>query len=139
MTRFVLDASYAISWAREEEQTPEALRHLRALGQREAEAFVPMLWCTEIANVLLTLERSNKLSAELVSEWTTTLCTLPITVFPADVGQSLTEIRPLAQAHGISAYDASYLHLAMREQVPLATFDRQLIKAARKVGVKLLE
>jgi predicted nucleic acid-binding protein len=137
--RFVLDASYAIGWAREEEQTPEALSHLRALGQREAEALVPMLWCTEIANVLLTLERSNKLSAELVSEWTTTFCTLPITVFPADVVQSLNEIRPLAQTYGLTAYDASYLHLALIEQVPLATFDRQLIKVAPKVGVKLLQ
>ena len=139
MTRFVLDASYAISWAREEEQTPEALQHLRALGRREAEALVPLLWCTEIANVLLTLERSNKLSAELISEWTTTYCTLPITLFPTDIEQCLTEIRPLAQAHGLSVYDASYLHLAMREEVPLATFDRQLIKAAPKVGVKLLD
>jgi predicted nucleic acid-binding protein len=139
VTRFVLDASYAISWAREEEQTPEALNHLRALGQREAEALVPMLWCTEIANVLLTLERSNKLSAELVSEWTTTFCMLPITVSPDDLVQALTEVRPLAQAHGLSVYDASYLHLAMREQVPLATFDRQLIKAAPKVGVRLVD
>jgi len=136
--RFVLDASYAIGWAREEEQTPEALNHLRALGQREAEALVPMLWCAEIANVLLTLERSNKLSAELISECTITFCTLPITVFPDDLMQALTEIRPLAQAHGLSVYDASYLHLAMREQIPLATFDRQLIKAAHKVGVRLL-
>ena len=137
--RFVLDASYAIGWAREEEQTPEALRHLRALGQREAEALVPMLWCTEIANVLLTLERSNKLSAELIAKWTTAFRTLPITVFPTDLEQSLAQVRPLAQAHGLSAYDASYLHLAMREQVPLATFDRQLIKAAPKVGVRLLD
>ena len=98
-----------------------------------------MLWCTEIANVLLTLERSNKLSAELVSEWTTTFCMLLITVFPDDLVQALTEIRPLAQAHGLSVYDASYLHLAMREQVPLATFDRQLIKAAPKVGVRLVD
>ena len=139
MTRFVLDASYAISWAREEEQTPGALNHLRALGQREAAALVPMLWCIEITNVLLTLERSNKLSAELISEWTTTFCTLPITVFSTDIEQSLTEIRPLAKAHGLSVYDASYLHLAMREQIPLATLDRQLIKAAPQVGVRLLD
>jgi len=137
--RFVLDASYAIGWVREEEQTPEALNRLRALGQREAEALVPMLWCTEIANVLLTLERSNKLSTELILEWTTSFCTLPITVFAIDIEQSLTEIRPLALAHGLTAYDASYLHLALREQVPLATFDRQLIKVAPKVGVQLLD
>jgi predicted nucleic acid-binding protein len=134
-----LDASYAISWAREEECTPEALKHLMALGQMEAEALVPAVWCDEIANVLLTMERSRKLPVELVAKWTRAFCAMPITVYPATVEQSLGEIRPLAQAHGLSAYDASYLHLAMREQVPLATFDRQLIKAAPKVGVKLLQ
>ncbi len=139
MTRFVLDASYAISWAREEECTPEALKHLVALGQREAEALVPAVWCDEIANVLLTMERSKKLPAILVAKWSQAFCTLPITVFPAYIDQSLTEIRPLAQAHGLSAYDASYLHLALREQVPLATLDRQLIKAAPKVGVRILD
>jgi predicted nucleic acid-binding protein len=139
VTRFVLDASYAISWAREDEQTPEALNYLRALGEREAEALVPMLWCTEIANVLLTLERSNKLFNKLISEWTTTFRTLPITVFATDIEQSLTEVRSLAKAHGLSVYDASYLHLAICEQVPLATLDRELIKVAPQVGVKLLK
>ncbi len=138
MTRFVLDSSYAISWAREEEQTPEALVHLHALGQREVEALVPMLWCAEIANVLLTLERSNKMSAGLISEWMTTFATLPITIYPTDLEQSFAEVRPLAKAHNLSVYDASYLHLALIEQVPLATMDRQLMKAAPKVGVKLL-
>ena len=52
--------------------------------------------------------------------------------------QAFTDIRPLAKAHNLSVYDASYLHLALIEQVPLATMDRQLIKAAPKVGVKLL-
>jgi predicted nucleic acid-binding protein len=139
VTRFVLDASYAISWAREEEQTPEGLEHLKALGQGEAEALVPAVWCDEIANVLLTMEGAKKLPAELAAKWARTFRALPITVFPATVEHSLTEVRPLAQAHALSAYDASYLSLAMREKVPLATFDRQLIKAAPKVGVKLLQ
>ena len=84
------------------------------------------------------MEESKKLPPELISEWAMTFGTLPITVFPTELLQCLTEIRPLAQAHGLSAYDASYLHLAIVEQVPLATFDRQLIRAAPKVGVKLL-
>jgi predicted nucleic acid-binding protein len=97
-----------------------------------------MLWCAEIANVLLTLERSNKMSAGLISEWMTTFATLPITIYPTDLEQSFAEVRPLAKAHNLSVYDASYLHLALIEQVPLATMDRQLMKAAPKVGVKLL-
>ena len=78
MTRFVLDASYAISWVSESERTPQALKHLRALGQLEAEALVPALWCNEMANVLLTMERSKKLSLELIAKWTEAFCTMPI-------------------------------------------------------------
>ena len=139
MTRFVLDASYAMSWVTESEQTPGALKYLHELGQLEAEALVPALWCDEIANVLLTMQRSKKLSHDQLVEWMDAFCTLPITVYPASVDQSLAEVWPLAQAHGLTAYDASYLHLAMFEQVPLATMDRHLIKAAPKVGVNLLQ
>jgi predicted nucleic acid-binding protein len=138
MSRFVLDASFAMTWVIEAEQTPASLKHFTALTRREAEALVPALWCDELANVLLTVERARRISAAVVSTWTDYFLALPMIIHPASIEQSLTEIRPLAQAHGLSAYDASYLHLAMREQVPLATFDRQLIKVAPKVGVKLL-
>jgi predicted nucleic acid-binding protein len=44
----------------------------------------------------------------------------------------------LAMTHGLSAYDATYLHLAMITGDPLATLDRALITAAKKVGVDCL-
>jgi predicted nucleic acid-binding protein len=44
----------------------------------------------------------------------------------------------LARSERLSAYDASYLELAMRRGVPLATKDDALAKAARRVGVMLL-
>ncbi len=45
----------------------------------------------------------------------------------------------LARAHGLSAYDAAYLELAMREGLPLATEDAALRAAARRVGVPLVD
>ncbi len=138
MSRFVLDASFAMSWVIEDEQTPASLKHFNALTQREAEAIVPALWCDELANVLLTVERAGRISAMVASTWIDYFLALPVLIRPASIEQSLTEIRPLAKAHGLSAYDASYLHLALQEQVPLATLDRQLIKAAAKIGVKLV-
>jgi len=41
-----------------------------------------------------------------------------------------------ARRHKLSAYDAAYLELALRTGLPLATLDEQLLKAARKSGVK---
>ncbi len=44
----------------------------------------------------------------------------------------------LAEAHGLTAYDAIYLELAMRAGLPLATSDQPLIAAAEATGVSLL-
>ena len=44
----------------------------------------------------------------------------------------------LAREHELTAYDAAYLELAMRLGLPLATGDRKLRTAARRVGVGLL-
>ena len=44
-------------------------------------------------------------------------------------------ILPLARAYGLSAYDAAYLDLAMRERLALATLDGELRKAAKASGV----
>jgi predicted nucleic acid-binding protein len=39
----------------------------------------------------------------------------------------------------LSAYDAAYLELAVRDALPLATLDEDLKNAARKLGVKPVE
>ena len=40
--------------------------------------------------------------------------------------------------HSLTAYDATYLELAMRRGMPLATTDAALVAAARAAGVQLL-
>lgn len=42
------------------------------------------------------------------------------------------------QDHGLSAHDTAYLELAQRKGFELATLDQNLIKAARKAGVKVV-
>jgi predicted nucleic acid-binding protein len=41
----------------------------------------------------------------------------------------------LARDHRLSAYDAAYLELALRERLPIATTDRALREAATTAGV----
>ena len=43
----------------------------------------------------------------------------------------------LARAYKLSSYDAAYLELSVRERVPLATLDKDLIKAAKKAEVEI--
>jgi predicted nucleic acid-binding protein len=52
--------------------------------------------------------------------------------------KAFAELLPLCRAHHLTSYDAVYLELAMRAQLPLATLDVDLAKAAKKSGVKLL-
>ena len=44
----------------------------------------------------------------------------------------------LSRRHRLTFYDASYLELAQREGIPLATLDKELVTAARAEGVPLV-
>ena len=59
-----------------------------------------------------------------------------IEVDAATFTQARTGTLHLARRHKLSAYDASYLELALRRGLPLATLDENLRKAATKAGVK---
>lgn len=54
------------------------------------------------------------------------------------VARALGPVLALARAHRLSAYDAAYLELAIREGLPLATRDAALRSAAADVGVALV-
>jgi predicted nucleic acid-binding protein len=109
------------------------------LGDDKLEALVPAIWADELANVLIVLERSRRISPEDLSGWIDALKILPIQIYPASLDESLGEVRSLAKAHKLTLYDARYLHLALKVNVPLATYDKQLIAAAIKAGVKLID
>ncbi len=49
-----------------------------------------------------------------------------------------TQIADLAAANGSTVYDAAYLELAIRRQLPLASRDAGLNRAAKRHGVRLL-
>ena len=47
----------------------------------------------------------------------------------------MKRVSALAEQHGQTAYDATYLELAMRLGLPLATLDRNFYKVAAQEGV----
>jgi predicted nucleic acid-binding protein len=51
---------------------------------------------------------------------------------------SWPEIVRLARAHDLSAYDASYLQLALALHLPLATLDKRLGQVADKLGLRAI-
>lgn len=131
MTRFVLDCSMTMTWCFEDEATPYSESVLEALT--EGEAVVPPLWSLEVANVLLVGERKKRLLPAQSLRFVELLQNLPITPDP-DI-RPLGEILGLAREQGLSSYDASYLDLAVRTGLPLASLDGDLLEAADRFGV----
>ncbi|MDB5352550.1 MAG: hypothetical protein JWN86_3797 [Planctomycetota bacterium] len=134
--RFVLDGSIALAWCFPDEEAPYPQSVLSALGGK-AEAVVPALWPLEVANALLTGERRKRSSQADTVAWTGFLSALPITVDPGSATRAFGDIANLARTHRLTVYDATYLELAMRLGVALATLDDALEDAANAVGVAL--
>jgi predicted nucleic acid-binding protein len=99
---------------------------------------VPGLWFVEVANALLVLERRKRLTAAERREALDRLFQLRPTPESDGVRLAFSKTSELAATHGLSVYDATYLELAQRRRLPLATCDRTLRVAARRCRVKLL-
>lgn len=108
---------------------------LQRLG--EDEALAPNLWHLEAANVLLGAEKSGELELGEVERFIAQLECLPITVDALTSNQAFSRGLNLSRAYNLSSYDAAYLELALREGLPLATLDKNLIKAAKKPDIPL--
>lgn len=135
--QFVVDNSVVMSWCFEDEGNGYAESVLESL--EAGAAFVPAIWPLEVGNVLLVAERKNRLSQASVVRFLELLGGLPIAVEQEPPERMLKEIIALAREHRLSTYDASYLDLAMRFDLPLSTKDASLVKAATKCKVPLYE
>ena len=130
---FVLDASIAGCWAFRDEDHPRADAALSRI--RTEEAVVPGLWGFEVRNILVVNERRKRIAESDSAGFLRNLARLPIRV---DRSPDEAVVLRLARTHKLSVYDASYLELALRERLSLATLDVDLAAAARGEGVELI-
>lgn len=131
----VLDSSATIAWCFASETTAaiEALFvDVVARG-----AFAPALWPLEVANVLLVGVRKKRLSLDRRTELLRALVRLKVTIDHETTGRAWTDTILLADRHSLTVYDATYLELAIRLQLPLATLDQRLRSAAMVENVAL--
>jgi predicted nucleic acid-binding protein len=138
MTAFVLDNSVAMRWLLASNKTSDqkyAELVLKSLAH--AEALVPNLWHLEVANVLLSATHRKEIEISEVERFTVQLENLPITVDTLTANQVFGHTISLANAYRLSSYDAAYLELALREGLPLATLDKDLLKAARRSDIEI--
>jgi predicted nucleic acid-binding protein len=100
---------------------------------------VPAIWRLEVVNALVVAERRKRITRERVAKFVQDLLQFPISVDPNGLDEVFTTVLELARLHQRSAYDASYLALARRRSIPLATRDLPLRVAARELGIAIFE
>lgn len=132
---FVLDNSVVTGWYLPDQAT--AYSGSIALRLESDKALVPALWQLELANVLKAACTRGKLSLDSARQILDAMGQLPINIdtSPAPGQRQMFE---LAMRHQLSSYDATYLELAMRHGLPIATQDLQLKNAAIAAGVEVL-
>lgn len=137
---FVLDNSVAMCWLLNDGRPADVAYALKVLDAlKQTSAMVPGLWALEAANVVAKVEAKGLVTEARTQVFVATLTRLTITTDKATASHALSDTLNLARRYKLSAYDAAYLELALREGLPLATLDADLEKAARKSGVKRFE
>lgn len=136
MSLCVLDASATFPWLFEDEASPATdalLDHVTEHG-----AVVPALWFLECTNGLAMAERRGRVDGRSLMAAVALLRRLPLIVDDTPPLRAFDAVLDLARTHRLTTYDASYLDLALRRGLPLATSDALLRAAATAVGVALL-
>lgn len=130
---FVLDASVTACWAFDDENHPLAALALSRLGKERA--LVPALWWFEVRNILVMNERRGRMTESGTRAFLRHLASLPVRV---DSAPDEDEVLRLARARRLSVYDATYLELACRQNLPIASLDVALVNAAKAERVPLV-
>lgn len=136
---FVLDASVTMCWLFLDGKPAErayALKVLESMKQAETKALVPATWGLEVSNVIAKAETKGLLNEAQSEAFLEMLGSVDIGADAATSSRALSDTLQIARRYRLSAYDASYLELALRVGLPLATLDQDLQKAANKAGLK---
>lgn len=131
---WVIDASVTLPWFFADEATPFTEGLLDALGTQVL--WAPTLWVLECTNVLQSAQRRRRIDASRRAQIASELSALPVRLDPEI--PDFMNLDRLAAAHGLSAYDAAYLELALRRSLVLVSLDARLIAAAGALGHPVL-
>jgi predicted nucleic acid-binding protein len=135
---FVLDNSVTMRWCFEQTSTPYSDAILQEM-HNGAEAVVPVLWLYEVVSVLAKAQCNGSVTSDKASRFLDDLRSLSIKVDQERFDLIFTDVHRLAIQYGLTGYDASYLELAIRKSLPIATLDADLQKATLAAGVKLIQ
>ena len=133
---FVTDAATVLCWVIPGTMTPDAARALQR--SRNTLLIVPSLWLWETHNALLKLVRQRKLVPE-----DATNARIAISLIPRRVDAMVDQLQvdrtwEIATTQMMTIYDATYVELALRLNLPIASDDTAIRNAARHLGLVLV-
>lgn len=127
----------ALSWLFRDEETPNSLA-LQIMTD-DHRVLVPPHWFAGVANGIRQGERSGRCKPEDLPRFFDVLGEIDFAIDTLKPFAQFDLILPLAREYGLTVYDAVYLHCALSNGVPLATFDAPLARAAKAAGVRVLD
>ena len=131
----VLDCSVALAWAFPDEASDDAERLLTRRHPHDS-FWVPALWWYELTNALTVAYRHKRISESDCLRLIDIYGSLPLQT-DAMIGEAAARRwHRLAKDYSLSGYDATYLELAERKDLPLATLDQRLKAAASSAGIR---
>jgi predicted nucleic acid-binding protein len=136
VTGLILDASVCASWFIDDEIDERTERVMREI-QTGAPVFAPSLWLLEITNALFNAERRRRIDKKKRQVAFEEVGRLPVTLLAPPTLADLRTLCHFVERHQLTAYDAEYLRVAKELRLPLATFDQNLVDAARREKVRI--
>jgi predicted nucleic acid-binding protein len=132
----VIDSSFAGAIFLPAEGGPRIQAVAGKIARKGAAA--PAVWQLEMLNLLLGAERKGRITHAIRNQALDAFDALPITVEPPLTRKCRDDVMHLAERHRLTSYDAAYLELSARLNLPLATLDVALARAAKAEGLGVL-
>lgn len=131
---WVIDAFVTMPWFFPDEVTASTEGLLDALSAQPL--WAPALWVLECATVLQSVQRRGRIDSNRRVEIAGELDALPVRVDNEPLAVSAFD--RLGATHGLSAYDAAYIDLALRCFLTRVSLEARLVTATKALGHPVL-
>lgn len=133
MKDLVIDNSVFMSWAFTDEKNKKSRDLLKRV--EKITVYVPSLWVYELTNVLFVAEKKGRIKKVDTISFLNFIKFLPINIENSSYDIVTKDALAISREHNITIYDASYIELAIRKNLPIASFDKELVNISKKIGI----
>lgn len=141
----VTDTSFIASYVLKgftDDEFSSCIKDIEYVLNNNGQFYVPPLFWYEIGNVLLYKTRSSKTSAQGTKKTVISVSDAMDIMYDLSQLPFYTDCQPdiqirqrifsIAREYNLSYYDASYLELSRRCNIPLKTYDEDLLRAIKE-------